>query len=197
MRTAQELEHLSAREPDSGLVRVVVDTPKGSRNKYKYDETLGLYRLSKVLPLGSAFPYDFGFIPSTRAEDGDPLDVLLLGEEALFPGCLVTVRLVGVIQAEQTEHGKTFRNDRLMGAIETSVNRPAIQTLEDLRSEHLDEIEYFFITYNHLEGRHFKPVGRHGPATAEQLLADGIRQFDNAKSGRNIEQPTAEQDHRR
>jgi inorganic pyrophosphatase len=197
MRTAQELEHLSAREPDSGLVRVVVDTPKGSRNKYKYDETLGLYRLSKVLPLGIAFPYDFGFIPSTRAEDGDPLDVLLLGEEALFPGCLVTVRLVGVIQAEQTEHGKTFRNDRLMGAIETSVNRPAIQTLEDLRSEHLDEIEYFFITYNHLESRHFKPVGRHGPATAEQLLADGIRQFDNAKSGRNIEQPTAEQDHRR
>jgi inorganic pyrophosphatase len=197
MHTVHELEHLSAREPDSGLVRVVVDTPKGSRNKYKYDETLGLYRLSKVLPLGSAFPYDFGFIPSTRAEDGDPMDVLVLGEEALFPGCLVTVRLVGVIQAEQTEHGKTFRNDRLMGAIETSVNRPAIQTLEDLRSEHLDEIEYFFITYNHLEGRHFKPVGRHGPATAEQLLADGIRQFDNAKSGRNIEQPTAEQDHRR
>jgi inorganic pyrophosphatase len=197
MRPAQELEHLSAREPDSGLVRVVVDTPKGSRNKYKYDETLGLYRLSKVLPLGSAFPYDFGFIPSTRAEDGDPLDVLLLGEEALFPGCLVTVRLVGVIQAEQTEHGKTFRNDRIIGAIETPVNRPAIQTLEDLRPEHLDEIEYFFIAYNHLEGRHFKPIGRHGPATAEQLLADGIRQFDNAKSGRNIEQPTAEQDHRR
>ena len=133
MRTAQELEHLSAREPDSGLVRVVVDTPKGSRNKYKYDETLGLYRLSKVLPVGIAFPYDFGFIPSTRAEDGDPLDVLVLGEEALFPGCLVTVRLVGVIQAEQTEHGKTFRNDRLMGAIETPVNRPAIQTLD--RSE--------------------------------------------------------------
>ena len=178
---AQELEHLSAREPDSGLVRVVVDTPKGSRNKYKYDETLGLYRLSKVLPVGIAFPYDFGFIPSTRAEDGDPLDVLVLGEEALFPGCLVTVRLVGVIQAEQTEHGKTFRNDRLIGAIETPVNRPAIQTLEDLRTEHLDEIEYFFIAYNHLEGRHFKPIGRHGPAMAEQLLADGIRQFDNAK----------------
>ena len=84
MGTAPALEHLSAREPDSGLVRVVVDTPKGSRNKYKYDETLGLYRLSKVLPLGLAFPYDFGFIPSTRAEDGDPLDVLLLGEEALL-----------------------------------------------------------------------------------------------------------------
>jgi inorganic pyrophosphatase len=194
---AQEVEHLTAREPDSGLVRVVVDTPKGSRNKYKYDETLGLYRLSKVLPVGIAFPYDFGFIPSTRAEDGDPLDVLVLGEEAMFPGCLVTVRLVGVIQAEQTEHGKTFRNDRLMGAIETSVNRPAIQTLADLRTEHLDEIEYFFMAYNHLEGRHFKPIGRHGPALAEQLLADGIRQFDNAKGSRNGEQHTPENDHRR
>jgi inorganic pyrophosphatase len=197
MRTAQELEHLSAREPDSGLVHVVVDTPKGSRNKYKYDETLGLYRLSKVLPLGIAFPYDFGFIPSTRAEDGDPLDVLVLGEDALFPGCLVTVRLVGVIQAEQTEHGKTFRNDRIIGAIETPVNRPAIQTLEDLRPEHLDEIEYFFIAYNHLEGRHFKPIGRHGPVMAEQLLVDSIRQVGNPKGGRDVEQHTAENDHRR
>jgi inorganic pyrophosphatase len=174
----------------------VVDTPKGSRNKYKYDETLGLYRLSKVLPLGLAFPYDFGFIPSTRAEDGDPLDVLLLGEEALFPGCLVTVRLVGVIQAEQTELGKTFRNDRLMGAIETSVNRPAIQTLEDLQPERLDEIESFFMAYNHLEGRHFKPLGRHGPARAEQLLADGIRQCGEAQGSRKVEQPTAANDHR-
>ena len=197
MGTAHKLEHLSAREPDSGLVRVVVDTPKGSRNKYKYDEHLGLYRLSKVLPLGLAFPYDFGFIPSTQAEDGDPLDVLVLGEDALFPGCLVTVLLVGVLQAAQTEHGQTFRNDRLLGAIETPVNRPAIQTIADLQPERLDEIETFFMAYNHLEGRHFKPLGRHGPAMAEQLLADGIRQFDQAKGGRDVEQHTAENDHGR
>jgi inorganic pyrophosphatase len=196
MGSAPALEHLSAREPDSGLVRVVVDTPKGSRNKYTYDETLGLYRLRKVLPLGSAFPYDFGFIPSTRAEDGDPLDVLLLGEDALLPGCLVTVRLVGGLQAEQTEPGKTFRNDRLIGAIETAFNRPAIQTFADLQPERLDEIEYFFIAYNHLEGRPFKPIGRHGPAIAEQLLTDGIRQFGEAKGSRNVEQHTAESDHR-
>ena len=144
-----------------------------------------------------AFPYDFGFIPSTRAADGDPLDVLVLGEEPLFPGCLVTVRLVGVIQAEQTEHGKTFRNDRLIGAIETPVNRPAIRTLEDLRTERLDEIEHFFMAYNHLEGRHFRPLGRHGPAMAEELLADGIRQFGNAKGSHNVEQHTAEKYHRR
>lgn len=197
MRMVQELEHLRAREPDSELVRVVVDTPKGSRNKYKYDETLGLYRLSKVLPLGSAFPYDFGFIPSTRGADGDPLDVLVLGEEALFPGCLVTVRLVGVLQAEQTEHGTAFRNDRLLGAIETAINRPAIQTLTDLQSERLDEIEAFFRAYNRLEGRHFTPIGRHGPAIAEQLLADGIRQCDHAKGRRHGERHSAAHDHRR
>jgi len=196
MRTAQALEHLSARESDTGLVRVVVDTAKGSRNKYKYDETLGLYRLSKVLPLGLTFPYDFGSIPSTRAADGDPLDVLVLGEEALVPGFLVTVRLVGVIQAEQTEHGKPFRNDRLLGAIETPVNRPAIQTLAELPPERLDEIECFFSAYNHLEGRHFKPIGRHGPAMAAQLLADGIRQFDNTRGGQKGEQHPTENDHR-
>jgi inorganic pyrophosphatase len=196
MPTEQGLEHLSAREPDSGLVRAIVDTPKGSRNKYKYDAQLGVYRLSKILPLGSAFPYDFGFIPSTRADDGDPLDILLVGEEALFPGCLVTVRLVGVIQAEQTEHGTTFRNDRLVGAIETPVNRPAIQTLHDLRPDRLDEIEHFFMAYNHLEGRRFTPLGRHGPAIAEQLLADAIQQFAYAQGGLQVEPHTAGKDHR-
>jgi len=181
MHTAAALEQLHTREPDSGLVHVVVETPKGSRNKYKYDRHLGLYRLSKVLPLGLTFPYDFGCIPATRAADGDPLDVLVLGEDALFTGCLVTVRLVGVIQAEQTEHGKTFRNDRLLGALETPVNRPAIHTLADLRAEHLDAIEAFFMTYNHLEGRHFTPIGRHGPAQAKQLLADSIQPFGQAQ----------------
>src|SRR5262249_22376983 len=95
MLTGEGLEHVSARESDTGLVRVVVDTSKGSRNKYKYDETLGLYRLSKVLPLGITFPYDFGSIPSTRAEDGDPLDVLVLGEEALLPGLCATSPIAG------------------------------------------------------------------------------------------------------
>ena len=187
MSMVQGLANLSAYEPDSGLVRAIVDTPKGSRNKYKYDEQLGLYRLSKVLPLGTAFPYDFGFIPSTRGEDGDPLDVLLLGEEALFPGCLVTVRLVGVIQAEQTEHGTTFRNDRLIGAIETPLNRPEIQSLDDLRSDRLDEIEHFFIAYNHLEGRHFKPLGRHSPAMAKRLVANGIQNFEKVEDGGQAE----------
>src|SRR5262249_11212882 len=116
------LTHLAAWESGSGLVNVVIEAPRGSRNKYKYDERHGLFRLSKVLPLGACFPYDFGFIPSTRAEDGDPVDVLVLTEEPAFAGCVLPVRLLGVIEAEQTEGGKTVRNDRLVGAVETPYN---------------------------------------------------------------------------
>src|ERR1700730_1275382 len=87
------------------LVRVIVETPKGSRNKYAFSEDRRIFELSKVLPTGMDFPYDFGFVPSTRAEDGDPIDVLLLMDESAYPGCLVEARLVGVIEAEQDEDG--------------------------------------------------------------------------------------------
>ena len=107
MTNPRGLTHLAAWDAGSGLVNVVVEAPRGSRNKYKYDERHGLFRLSKVLPLGACFPYDFGFIPSTRAEDGDPVDVLVLTEEPAFAGCVLPVRLLGVIEAEQTEGGKT------------------------------------------------------------------------------------------
>ena len=173
----QTLVQLSPRDPDTGLVNVVIDTPRGSRNKYKYDEKLGLFRLSKVLPLGSSFPYDFGFIPSTRAEDGDPLDVLVLSDEAAFCGCVVPVRLLGVIEAEQTENGKTVRNDRLVGAIETPYNRAEVRSLSELSLSRLDEIDHFFISYNEAEGRQFKPLGRHEPTVAEKLVEDATRSF--------------------
>jgi inorganic pyrophosphatase len=175
------LEQLPARDPESGLVNVVIDTPRGSRNKFKYDEKLGLFRLGKVLPLGSSFPCDFGFIPSTRGGDGDPLDVLVLMDEPTFTGCLVLVRLIGVLQAEQTEKRKTVRNDRLVGAIETPYNHPEVRSLEELPSARLEETEHFFISYNQVEGREFRPLGRQGPQEADKLVEAGIRQFAKGK----------------
>jgi hypothetical protein len=83
-------------EPGGDPVHVVIDTPAGSPNKYKFDEKLGIFRLSRVLPAGLVFPYDFGSVPGTRAADGDPLDVLVLGLPPTFPGCLITARLIGV-----------------------------------------------------------------------------------------------------
>jgi inorganic pyrophosphatase len=162
---------LPARDPDSGRLNVVVDTPKGSRNKYKFDEKQGHWRLSKVLPQGMYFPYDFGFIPSTRGEDGDAADVLLLADEPTFTGCVVPARLIGVLEAEQTEGGKTIRNDRLIAVVETPYNPAEYLSLDEVSSQRLDEIEHFFIAYNQMEGRQFKPLGRQGPDRAQKLLA--------------------------
>src|SRR5881394_3501639 len=102
METAR-LSNLEAFDPDSGELNAVIETPKGHRNKFKYDEKRGLFRLSGVLPAGAVFPFDFGFVPSTRGEDGDPLDVLVLMEEPAFCGCLISARLLGAIEARQKE----------------------------------------------------------------------------------------------
>lgn len=93
---------------------MVIETPKGSRNKYAFDEKLRLFELKKVLPAGMEFPYDFGFVPSTKAEDGDPLDVLVLMDEPAFPGCLLKCRPIGVIEAEQGTGKDCKRNDRII-----------------------------------------------------------------------------------
>src|SRR5215213_9695961 len=106
---------LRAYADEGGELHVIIETPKGSRNKFNYDEGLGVFRLGGVLPAGAVFPFDFGFVPSTLGGDGDPLDVLLLMDEPAFPGCLVEARLLGVVEAEQTERGgERTRNDRLV-----------------------------------------------------------------------------------
>ena len=144
---------LPALDPDTGLVRVVIDTPKGSRNKYKFDPRLGVLQLSRILPAGMSFPHDFGSIPSTCAEDGDALDVMVLTEAPLLPGCLVHVHLIGVLRVTQKEHRRTIRNDRLLATLETPVNQPAITRLEQVPGQELRDIEHFFRSYNQAQGR--------------------------------------------
>src|SRR5215212_5502023 len=115
------LSSLSAYGSDSNELNVIIEAPKGSRNKFNYDEEHQLFKLGGVLSLGAVFPFDFGFIPSTLGGDGDPLDVLLLMDEPAFPGCLVPSRLVAVIEAEQTERdGTRTRNDRLIAVASDS-----------------------------------------------------------------------------
>jgi inorganic pyrophosphatase len=175
---------IGAKVPGSRLVNVLVETPAGSRAKYKFLEASGLFLLHKMLPAGAAFPFDFGFIPGTRADDGDPLDVLLVGEERALQGCLVTTRLLGVIDAEQRRKGERLRNDRLIGVPETEKIRPRSRTLNDLPPGLLDQIEHFFTSYNHAEGREFVPLGRHGPAVAARRVEQGIRDH-RAANGRS------------
>ena len=155
---------------ESGHLNVIIDTPKGSRNKFSWDEKRELFELSGMLPTGAVFPYDFGFIPNTRGGDGDPLDVLVLMDEPAFPGCLVQSRLLGVIEAEQTEKGETERNDRLIAVAANSRTAGHLDSITDLNPEMLDEIEHFFVSYNAAKRKQFKPLGRGGPDRARKLV---------------------------
>ncbi len=111
------------------VLQVVIETPKDSRNKYAFDHDRGVIVLRKVLPAGMVFPYDFGFVPSTLADDGDPIDVLVLMDEPAFPGCVLDARLIGVIEGEdELEGGKKQRNDRLLA------DRHGQPQFEDIRS---------------------------------------------------------------
>src|SRR4051794_11755247 len=109
------LKRLPPFDPHSECLNVVIDTPKGCRNKFAFDEERSVYILKSVLPQGAVFPFDFGSVPGTVAEDGDPLDALVLMDEPAFCGCLVEARPIGVIKARQGKKGKKFeRNDRLI-----------------------------------------------------------------------------------
>lgn len=176
-RSDIRLTEMSVFNDDEELM-VIIETPKGSRNKFNYDEELGLFKLGGVLPAGASFPFDFGFIPSTLGGDGDPLDVLLLMDEPAFAGCLVETRLIGVIEAEQTEReGETTRNDRLIGVAAKSRRHSDVRTLKGLGGNLLDEIEHFFISYNVIKGKEFKPLGRFGPQRARRVVQEGMRSF--------------------
>ena len=158
-----------------GLLNVIIDTPKGSRNKYKYDPAVGLFKVGHVLPAGAVFPYDFGYLPGTKGDDGDPLDVLVLLDEPAFVGCLAPARLIGVIEAEQTSQGKTQRNDRFLAvAVEAQLYRD-VQAIDQVNSHLLDELEHFFRSYNELRGKQFKPLGRSGPKRAQQMIEENLR----------------------
>jgi inorganic pyrophosphatase len=169
------LRKLKPFNPKSGNLNVVIDTPKGSRNKYAFDFKINAYKLKTVLPQGTVFPYDFGSIPGTIADDGDPLDVLVLMDEPVFIGCLVEVRLLGVIEAEQKERGKTERNDRLIAVAAESHTNGSLRSLHELDSKLLGEIEHFFVSYNDARGKKFKPIGRKGPAVAKRLIKKQTR----------------------
>src|SRR5437660_7184650 len=123
------------------LVHVIIDTPGGSRNKYKFDDASGLFKLSRVLPAGLHFPCDFGYIPGTQGEDGDALDVAVLNDAASFVGCLMNVRLIGLIRASQTEKGRNIQNDRMLGVPVTPVNRPIERDINQIGQERLKAIE--------------------------------------------------------
>jgi len=156
---------------------VVIETPKGSQNKFAFEPRFGTFVLRGVLPVGAAFPFDFGIVPSTLGEDGDPLDILVLMDSPAFPGCIVPSRLIGVIEAEQREDGKCTRNDRLLAVAVNSATHRSVQGLSDLGEDLVGQIEHFFISYNAEKGKEFTPRGRFGPDRAKALIREGSQRL--------------------
>lgn len=155
-------------------VQVIIETPKGSRNKYAFDAEQRVFQLKRVLPAGMSFPYDFGFVPSTEAEDGDPVDVLVLMDEPAFPGCLLKCRVIGIIEGEQTGNKKAERNDRVV-AIELENHSYAhIRHVKDLGKKFLRELEDFFVNYHELSDSEYRILDVRGPKEAQRRIKDGI-----------------------
>jgi inorganic pyrophosphatase len=161
--------------PKSEYLNVIIETPKGSRTKFKYNEEHGLFMFDKAMPIGQTFPFDFGFLPSTKGDDGDPLDVLVLTDEPTFVGCLVHAKLLGVIEAEQTENGETERNDRFIAIpLEAKSGEPSAGAMDHLEPSLARKIAKFFVAYNELQGRGFKTLRYAGPERAATLIRNGM-----------------------
>ena len=159
-----------------GSVNVVVETPRGSQAKFKYDPETGAIMLSRPLPAGVVYPYDWGYIPSTRAADGDPIDVMVLWDGTSFPGVVLPSRLIGVLRVEQTgaEPGRRERNDRLFALPIKAPRSAHVQTIFDLPERVRLEIEQFFQTVVAFEGKDLRLLGFEGKDEADRVLRSAI-----------------------
>ena len=152
----------------AGEIDVLVEIPRGSRNKYEYDEATGLIRLDRVLYSSVHYPAEYGFVMGTRAPDGDPLDALVLTYEPTFPGCVVPARPIGVLEMRD-EKGLDHK------VLTVPVGDPRFEEvldLKDLQSHWLTEIENFFAIYKTLEGRPTEVAGWLGAADASRIIAE-------------------------
>jgi inorganic pyrophosphatase len=149
------------------VIEALIEIPVGSRNKYEYDATRQRIRLDRVLYASIHYPTDYGFIPDTLAPDGDPLDILVLAEEPVFPGCLVAARLLGVM--EMRDMGTD--DYKIVGVEHSDPRLSGLHDLGDVAPHRLREIETFFNTYKDLEGKQTEIIGWQGRAAALPLIA--------------------------
>jgi inorganic pyrophosphatase len=159
------------------LCNVVVETPKLSRNKYKFDTESKVFKISKILPEGCLFPYDFGYLPGTVGDDDDPLDVLIFMDAPAFPGCVVEALVIGMLKAEQVEDGKVVENHRIIAVCNDSIQYRKVASIRQLDECLLQQIHDFFIQYNRAAGREYKPLGIADKEEADRLIMKSNKKF--------------------
>jgi inorganic pyrophosphatase len=162
--------------------RAIIEKPKGCRNKFDYDPDAGLFKLGGLLPEGMMFPFDFGFIPSTLAADGDPVDIMILMDAPAHVGCLIDVRLIGIIEAKQTQDGQTTPNNRLIGVAVHSYNYQDQTSIDQVSKDMLSQVEEFFVSYNRQRGKKFKVTGIGGPKRAIAFLEQCMKAYEKKHS---------------
>lgn len=169
------LKHVSPyQDKDEGLVNVFIETPKGSQEKFDLDNKSGLLTWSLELPAGLSFPFSFGFVPNTEADDGDALDIILLLDGSIPSGTVLPVRLIGVMKARQKEEDEWVQNDRVIAVAHLSRAYSDIHDIGDLQDTLKDDIESFFKSYNKAIDRAFESNGFEGQAEAYKLLEQSI-----------------------
>lgn len=155
------------------VLNAIIEIPSGSRNKYEYDETYDLFKLDRVLASPMHYPTAYGFVPSTRFSDGDPVDVMILIDEPTFTGCLIEVRPIGVMR--MIDAGK--QDDKIIAVPVTDSHFSHYVTLDSMKPHSREEIKYFYSHYKNLEGLETEFAGWAGIDYASEMITSSIARF--------------------
>ncbi|HEY9768774.1 MAG TPA: inorganic diphosphatase [Coleofasciculaceae cyanobacterium] len=134
-------------QPEPGVINVLIEIPGGSKNKYEFDKDMNAFALDRVLFASVKYPYDYGFVPNTLADDGDPLDGMVIMDEPTFPGCVIAARPIGML--EMIDGGD--RDEKILCVPAEDPRYNEVKSLKDLAPHRLEEIAEFFRTYKNLE----------------------------------------------
>jgi inorganic pyrophosphatase len=160
---------------DKSHVLTVIETPRGSSCKMDFDPKLRVFTLAKPLMVGLTYPYDWGFIPSTKADDGDPMDVLVIHDSATYPGLVLRCKPIGILEVVQKSHGKKERNDRVFAVPDRSPFEGDLQDVRHLPKRAVKELEQFFVATDALEEKKIEFLGWRGPSHAVKMINKLVR----------------------
>ncbi|MEB3291686.1 MAG: inorganic diphosphatase [Synechococcales bacterium] len=142
-------------QPKAGLINVLIEIPAGSKNKYEFDKDLNAFALDRVLYASVMYPFDYGFVPNTLADDGDPLDGMVIMDQPTFPGCVIAARPIGML--EMIDGGD--RDEKILCVPDKDPRYAQIKSIKDIPQHRLDEVAEFFATYKNLEKKSVEILG--------------------------------------